>query len=91
MTIVSPNFAVDYILMDPCERRRLHIKETPKAFPLRYLLIILNYYFLVSSLKPIIQNRCGVQVNYLLELCFCMKDILYSLSFNFNKVSGLGP
>ena len=70
MTIVSPNFAVDYILMDPCERQRLHIKETPKAFPLRYLFIILNYDFLVSSLKPIIQNRCGVQVKYLPQYAF---------------------
>ena len=48
MTIASPNVAVDYILMDPCERQRLHIKETPKAFPLRYLLIIL----LFSSIFP---------------------------------------
>ena len=70
MTIVSLNFAVDYILMDPCERQRLHIKETPKAFPLRYLFIILNYYFLVSSLKPMIQNRCGFQVKYLPQYAF---------------------
>ena len=30
--------SVDYILMDPCERQRLHIKETPKPFPQRYSL-----------------------------------------------------
>ena len=30
--------AVDYILMDPSERQRLHIKEIPKPFPQRYLI-----------------------------------------------------
>ena len=49
MTIVSPNFAVDYILMDPCERQRLHIKETPKAFPLRYF----AYYSIISLYLPL--------------------------------------
>lgn len=51
---------VDYILMDPGERQRLHIKEIPKPFPQRYIYFE-QCSFLSAPVKRLICSQLGHQ------------------------------
>ena len=53
------NVAVDYILMDPSERQRLHIKEIPKAFPQRYYSLVTVYSSCFFSHKTVYKIMCA--------------------------------